>query len=127
MSKIAKEYIIAATKLRKEWLENSLHLTSLQTELEQFNESIQTILSKIESMRESDNESDLTSVKLNAVLSELEETENKLTNSIKPITEKNEQLKKELAILWEAIKARYPELSEDEIQIEVAKELNINI
>jgi chromosome segregation ATPase len=122
--KIAKEYIEASIKLRKEWIENTNSLTAIQNDLEQFNTSLQKILQKLANLKDQE---DVSKKDLHQVINELEESETRMAKSIEPLTLKSNSLKEEAKILMSNIQARYPELTEEEIQIEIANQLNIQL
>jgi len=122
--KIAKEYIEASIKLRREWIENTNNLTILQTDLENFNLNLQTILQKLANLRDQE---DVNKKDLHQVINELEDSENRMAKAIEPLKQKANALQEEAKILMSNIQARYPELSEEEIQIEIANQLNIQL
>ena len=124
---IATFYIESAKTIRSQFLNLSQQLEKHQGELKQISQLLLDTARELEDYNNNGiyKETSMESIKTYIVtkLDKLDSESNKLAKKINPINEAIEKLKQDEVQLYQAIKDKYPNLTDLEIQQEIKKHL----
>ncbi len=122
---IDKVYIDSAKRIRKDYLELMSPLDFYLEKLKAMSEVFTAAISDLEKFNKDLHSKTKESAEqeLYQKLSAVEEEQQKIFKVVDPINKKIEELKREEDALWEQIKMRYPNASEDELVKEIQESL----
>lgn len=120
-------YIESAKSIRAEYLKLNQELNKYEGELKQIAQLMLDTAKDLEVYRDGDmnKQKDVESVK-NYIFSKLDYLEaesNKLAKKIEPVNEGIERLKKDEVNLYQTLRTKYPNLSDQDIRQEIQKHL----
>ena len=120
---IDKQYIESAKNIRSEFVSLNKKLDIYKKDLEKLSEYLQTTITDLNNMtnKKVESKQELQTIAENLIkkIEEIELEEKKMTNLVKPINERIDKLKEEETILYNALKTKYPNLSDDEMRKEI--------
>ena len=120
---IDKQYIESAKNIRSEFVSLNKKLDIYKKDLENLSEYLQTTIADLNNMtnKKVESKQELQTIAENLIkkIEEIELEEKKMTNLVKPINERIDKLKEEETILYNALKTKYPNLSDDEMRKEI--------
>jgi chromosome segregation ATPase len=120
---IDKQYIESAKNIRSEFVSLNKKLDIYKKDLENLSEYLQTTIADLNNMtnKKIESKQELQTIAENLIkkIEEIELEEKKMTNLVKPINERIDKLKEEETILYNALKTKYPNLSDDEMRKEI--------
>ena len=120
---IDKQYIESAKNIRSEFISLNRKLDIYKKDLEKLSEYLQTTITDLNNMtnKKIESKQELQTIAENLIkkIEEIELEEKKMTNLVKPINERIDKLKEEETILYNALKTKYPNLSDDEMRKEI--------
>jgi chromosome segregation ATPase len=124
---IDKQYIESAKNIRSEFISLNKKLDVYKKDLENLSEYLQTTIADLNNMtnKKVESKQELQTIAENLIkkIEEIEIEEQKMTNLVKPINERIDKLKEEETILYNALKTKYPNLSDDEMRKEIHSRL----
>ncbi|MCK9415923.1 hypothetical protein M0Q97_04615 [Candidatus Dojkabacteria bacterium] len=125
MVKIHQRYIENAIRIRKEFLSVMIDILDKETEITIHKNRISDLMSINEKYINDNSKSPIEKIKKNIQndLNDIESNIIKINNKLLPVLEKLEKLKKDSKELYSAIKDKYPNLSEQEIQNQIFEKL----
>ena len=125
MIKIHQRYIDNAIRIRKEFLLVMTDILEKETEIVTHKNRINELMSSNEKYINDNSKSPIEKIKKNIQndLNDIESNIIKINNKLLPVLEKLEKLKKDSKELYSAIKDKYPNLSEQEIQNQIFEKL----
>ncbi len=125
MIKIHQRYIENAIRIRKEFLSVMIDILDKETEITIHKNRISDLMSINEKYINDNSKSPIEKIKKNIQndLNDIESNIIKINNKLLPVLEKLEKLKKDSKELYSAIKDKYPNLSEQEIQNQIFEKL----
>jgi hypothetical protein len=123
---IDKIYIDSAKRIRKDYLELMKPLDFYLERLKAMSDVFTNAISDLESFNKNlhNKTKESAEQELFDKLSAVEEEQQKIFKVVDPINKKIEGLKKEEEALWEQIKMRYPDASEEELIKEIQSSLS---
>lgn len=120
-------YIESARSIRSEYLKLNQELHKYENELKQIAQLMLDTAKDLEVYRDGDmnKQKDVESVKnyIFSKLDYLESESNKLAKKIEPVNEGIERLKKDELNLYQTLRTKYPNLSDNDIRQEIQKHL----
>lgn len=125
MVKIHQRYIENAIRIRKEFLSVMIDILDKETEITTHKNRISDLMSTNKKYINDNSKSPIEKIKkdIQNDLNDIESNIIKINNKLLPVLEKLEKLKKESKELYLAIKDKYPNLSEQEIQKQIFEKL----
>lgn len=125
MVKIHQRYIENAIRIRKEFLSVMIDILDKETEITTHKNRISDLMSTNKKYINDNSKSPIEKIKkdIQNDLNDIESNIIKINNKLLPVLEKLEKLKKESKELYLAIKDKYPNLSEQEIQEQIFEKL----
>lgn len=115
---ISKQYIDAAVLIREEFLQTSKELTEYEKELGDISKLIQKNIDSLANIKTDLNPTQSPQEIHDKIMSEMDLIEKqgeKYTKLIKPLSDKIEELQKREVSLYNNIREKYPNLSDDQI------------
>lgn len=110
-------YINEAIRIRKEYLYNLIEIIKKEEEIKKYFEQLENIKKRMESLTDTEreiNEKDITSV-----IIEISKNIDNIKKHILPYSDKIKKLDKDQRLLYNNIKDKYPNISNDEIQKQI--------
>jgi predicted transcriptional regulator len=118
---IADQYIMEGIRLRKTYIENLKQILVQEPIIYEKKKSFDNLKDEMEGIVKSDLNEIMKTIELNNKLNTLEKELRKIQDIIRPIYEKIETLKIERDRLYLSIKEKYPNVTNEEIESEIMK------
>jgi len=121
MNKIHDRYIKQAIRIREDFIRNMQKIIESEKEINIHKEVIINLMKSNEKYIKANSDKDIEMIKdvLKDDLLEIDSKIEKITKELTPMLKQTEKLEKESKELFNAIKDKYPNLSEEEIQKEI--------
>jgi DNA repair ATPase RecN len=125
MVKIHQRYIDNAIRIRKEFLTVMRDILDKETEIKNYKNRIDELMSINKKYINDNSKSPIQKIKkdISDDLNDIESNIILINNKLLPILEKLEKLKKDSKELYSAIRDKYPNLSEQDIQNQIFEKL----
>lgn len=124
---IDKQYIESARNIRSEFLSLNKKLEVYKKELVDLSDYLQNVIKDLETMSDKkiDSKQDLKGVAETLIekIGNIELEEQKLTKLVKPINDRIEKLREEENILYNTLKKKYPNLTDEDLKTEIYSHL----
>ena len=120
-NRIYERYIKQAIRIREDFIRNMQKIIESEKEINIHKDSIVNLMKSNEKYITENSDKDLDMIK-NTIKDDLLEIDSKIekiTKELSPMIQKTEKLEKESKELFSAIKDKYPNLSEEDIQKEI--------
>jgi predicted transcriptional regulator len=120
-NRIHERYIKQAIRIREDFIRNMQKIIESEKEINTHKDSIVNLMKSNEKYITENSDKDLDMIK-NTIKDDLLEIDSKIekiTKELSPMIQKTEKLEKESKELFSAIKDKYPNLSEEDIQKEI--------
>jgi hypothetical protein len=120
-NRIHERYIKQAIRIREDFIRNMQKIIESEKEINTHKDCIVNLMKSNEKYINENSDKDLDMIK-NTIKDDLLEIDSKIekiTKELSPMIQKTEKLEKESKELFSAIKDKYPNLSEEDIQKEI--------
>jgi len=111
-------YIKEAVRIRKEYLENLSKVNVITDEYSKLLLDLEDVKNKLDNISEKHLEN-VSEKQLKEMLDEIHLRTKKTFNTIKPYTQKTKELDKQQSLLYNKIKEKYPDLSDEDLYSEL--------
>ena len=118
--KLDKPYINEATRIRKEYITSLKMILTEENSIKENKSEVDTLQNNMETIIEEDMNDITKRLKLNNDLIKIEKIIKKIQDRIKPHYDNIERLRKDADKLYNSITEKYPNLSEKEIETQIA-------
>jgi predicted transcriptional regulator len=121
---IAEQYIKDGIRLRKSYIENIKEIVKLEPLINKRKKNFDDLKVEMESIVFSDKNDIRKTVELNNSLIQLDKEVKKVQELVRPFYDKIESLKSERDRLYVAIKEKYPNITDQQIENEIMERVN---
>jgi predicted nucleic acid-binding Zn-ribbon protein len=124
---IAEHYLQEAKRIRQSYFQHLAKINEKNEKIKQHREELENILKEMELLQKRAEEDTDFEQTLNGKLIEIEIQMNAIQDEIRPNYETIKNLRQESSNLYSAISEKYPDLTVDDIKIQIIDYININL